>query len=211
MGRQPFAAMVARNVAIAAAVARGAAAAEIAFFEPAEPVYALGRRAQAQDARAGIAASLAVCAARQIAIVDVDRGGLGTLHAPGQIVAFLAVPCPRWQARALCDDLLRGIKRLAQTHGLDARCDLADDVGVWTAQGKLASLGLRVRDDVALHGVALNVAVDRHLAQGLTLCGKPLISLANLVNSAAPSEVDLAACSRALATQWQLLSAAEIT
>jgi lipoate-protein ligase B len=196
--------MVARNTAVADAVARGEAAAEIAFFEPDAPVYALGRRAQDPAARARIAGSLAACAARQIAIVDVDRGGLGTLHAPGQIVAFLAVPCPRWQARELCADLLRGIKQLARDSGVDARCDLADDVGVWSPAGKLASLGLRLRDDVAQHGVALNIAVDPRLGQGLVLCGKPWIELANLTDPAAQSCASLATWSRALAEQWQL-------
>ncbi len=195
--------MVRRNAIAADAVAAGAPG-TIALFEPAEPVYALGRRAQDAAGRAQIAQAIASCEARQIAVVDVDRGGLGTLHAPGQIVAFLAVPCPRWQARALCAELLHGIADLALHSGLRARSDLADDVGVWTADGKLASLGLRLREDVAQHGVALNVAVDRRLAQGLTLCGKPLITLANLVDRPSPNARPLADWAVELASHWGL-------
>ena len=197
--------MVARNTALADAVARGEALGEVTFFEPAEAVYALGRRAQDAQARADIASSLVACAARQIAIVEVDRGGLGTLHAPGQIVAFLALRCSRWQARELGDDLLRGIKALARDRGVDARCDLGDDVGVWSPAGKLASLGMRLRDDVAQHGVALNVAVDPCLAQGLVLCGKPWIHLANLDDAPDVARGNLAGWSQALAEKWQLL------
>lgn len=205
LGRQPFAAMVERNRAAAAAVAHGAAP-EVVFFEPAAPVYALGRRAQTAPGRAQIASSLAACAALQIAVLEVDRGGLGTLHAPGQIVAFLAVPCSRWQARHLCDELLNGIEILAQRHGVAARADLADDVGVWTVDGKLASLGLRLRDDVAQHGVAINIAVERGLVHGLILCGKSSISLANLDSRQAPIAVDLGQWAAKLAQQWQLAS-----
>ncbi len=195
--------MVARNRQTADAVAAGAPG-EIAFFEPAEPVYALGRRAQEAAGQAAIAASLAACALRQIAIVPVDRGGLGTLHAPGQIVAFLAVPCSRWQARQLCDELLHGINELAGACGVDARRDLADDVGVWCADGKLASLGLRLRDDVAQHGVAINIAVDRRLADGLVLCGKPWIAFANLTDAEQTPVADLARWSERIAAQWRL-------
>ncbi len=198
--------MLHQNQVTAAAVAAGAPPA-IALFEPDAPVYALGRRAQGVDGRARIAGSIAACAARQIAIVDVDRGGLGTLHAPGQIVAFLAVACPRWQARELCAELLHGIADLARDSGVDARCDLADDVGVWSPRGKLASLGLRLRDDVALHGVAINCAVDRGLGQGLVLCGKPLIALDNLAAEPDGAELDLAPWASKLAARWQLAPA----
>lgn len=206
LGRQPFGAMVARNRKVAEAVAAGAPG-EVAFFEPAEPVYALGRRAQEPAGRARIADSLAACAARQIAIVAVDRGGLATLHAPGQIVAFLALPCPRWQVRQLCDDLLHGIERLAQDCGVEARSDLGEDVGVWIADGKLASLGLRLRDDVAQHGVAMNIAVDRRLTEGLVLCGKPTLTLANLADSVDVRGSDLPLWCAQLADQWQLRAA----
>ena len=195
--------MVAQNQAQAIAVAAGAPA-EVTLFEPAEPVYALGRRAQGPQGRAQIADALAACQANGIAIVDVDRGGLGTLHAPGQIVAFLAVPCSRLHARRLCAELLSGIARLAQEQGAEARSDLGDDVGVWIADAKLASLGLRVRDEVAHHGIALNYAVDRRLARGLVLCGKPLTTFANLRDHALDQNVDLAFWAQNLAQHWRL-------
>ncbi len=203
LGRAPFAAMVDRNRAMAAAVAAGAPG-EIVFFEPSDAVYALGRRAQNPAGRAAIADSLTACAAKQIAIVDVDRGGLGTLHAPGQIVAFLAVPCHRWQARQLCEELLWGIRQLARDCGLEARCDLADDVGVWLGAGKLASLGLRLCDDVAQHGVAINIRVDGRLQQGLVLCGKSSIALTNLEDAGDLRATELSTWAERIAAHWQL-------
>jgi lipoyl(octanoyl) transferase len=199
--------MVARNQISARAVAQGAIG-EIVFFEPVAPVYALGRRAQDPEGRAQIAFTLDTCRAHGIAIVDVDRGGLGTLHAPGQIVAFLAVRCSRWDARRLCEELLSGIAQLARAHGLDARCDLGDDVGVWLGDAKLASLGLRLMDGVALHGIALNCSVDSRLTSGLVLCGKPWTTFANLDSVAVAEQADLAAWSEKIARHWQLAAAA---
>lgn len=148
--------------------------------------------------------SLAHCHDRAIAVAPVDRGGLGTFHAPGQIVAFIAVPCPRLHARELCAELLKGIADLAQSRGLQAHRDLDEQVGVWTADGKLASLGLRVEAEVALHGVALNVAVDRGLCQGLALCGNNLTTLANLLTHTALTPELLHETARDLAASWGL-------
>lgn len=202
-GRQSFEAMLDHNARAAEAVAAGAPA-EVAFFEPAAPVYALGRRAQTPEGRAQLAPALAASLRDGIAIVEVDRGGLGTLHAPGQIVAFVAVPCARWQGRRLGAELLNGIERLARAAGVPARRDLEDDIGVWGPSGKLASLGLRIREDVALHGVAVNIAVQVTLAKGLVLCGNPLTTLANISDPNDAADPGLAGWASALAEIWQL-------
>ena len=202
LGRRPFQAMVARNQTIADAVAAGAPG-EIAFFEPDAPVYALGRRAQGPTGRRDLHSAIARCEASGTAIVDVDRGGLATLHAPGQIVAFLAVPCERWDARTVGALLLNGVVQLARSHGLAARSDLGDDVGVWTDTGKLASLGLRLRDGVLQHGIAVNIHVDLRTAAGLVLCGKDALSLANLEITDTPECANLFAWSRELAATWR--------
>lgn len=193
---------VALNLAAAIKVAEGATPV-VHFFTPLAPVYALGRRAQPPAARAALRGTLETCAARGIAIVDVDRGGLGTLHGPGQLVAFLAVPCVATQTRTLCAELLSGIVRLAKQRQVSARCDLGDDVGVWGEDGKLASLGLRIKNGVAQHGVALNVHVRGELSGGLTLCGSAHTRLQNLV-PADTAGVQLHEVARDLARQWSL-------
>lgn len=90
-----------------------------------------------------------------------ERGGRATYHAPGQLVLY---PIVHLGARGL------GVQRfvwlledvmleVAAAVGVAAERDHRGR-GVWTARGKLGAVGIRVREGVSLHGLALNVNVD---------------------------------------------------
>ncbi len=184
-GTLPFAEAVRRN---AAAIERTAAGGpgELGAFEPAGPLFTLGRRAQSPEGRRQLEATLAACDLRGLPVLEVDRGGLGTLHLPGQLVVFVAIACPRVRVRPLVDELLQAARLLALDHGVAARVDADDDVGLWAPHGKLASLGLRWQRGVAGHGLAINVAIDPAEGDGLTLCGQPTTRLASLGRAQPP-------------------------
>ena len=120
-------------------------------------------------------------AARGIEIVDVDRGGKVTLHAPGQLVGYPitrvddVVGHVRAMERAL-------IAALAQ-EGVTARSrsdEGPDFTGVWTQERKIGSIGVHVRKGVATHGFALNVDNDLEPFSWIVPCGLtlPMTSLA---------------------------------
>jgi lipoate-protein ligase B len=206
-GRLPLARAIAAN---AAAVARVEAngIAELLAFEPAAPAYTLGKRAQTPAGRAALAPTLALCRARGIEVIDVDRGGLGTLHAPGQLVVFVAWPCDRAGLRPLVARLLGAAAAVCAELGVAAEVDLGERVGLWHAggevgqgAGKLASLGLAHGNGVARHGLALNVAIDPELNAGLALCGNACAQLANLSRLASSPQPPLAELATALAAR----------
>ena len=178
-GQLPFAAAVERNLAEAAACRAGDRG-RVLMFEPAAPVFTLGRRAATAAGQLQLAPTLATCAQRGIAVVHADRGGLGTLHLPGQLVCFVARPCRRSQLAPIVRALLQGAADLARHGHQEARLDVSDDAGLWCAEGKIAAIGLRLDRGVVCHGMAVNVAVDGALAAGLTLCGHADGRLANL-------------------------------
>jgi lipoyl(octanoyl) transferase len=153
---------------------------ELLAFEPAAPVYTLGKRAQTEAGRLAVASTLQRCASRQIAVLPVSRGGLGTLHAPGQLVVFVAWPCERAGLRPLVTRLLTATAQVCRDLGVAAEVDLGEQVGVWHPTGKLASLGLGHAHGVAYHGLALNVAVAPTWTQGLALCGSESTEFANV-------------------------------
>lgn len=164
---------------------------ELLAFEPDGPVYTLGLRARTPAGRRDLATTLQICQAQGIPVRQVDRGGLGTLHLPGQLVLFLALPCDRAGLRPLVARLLHAAAHVARRLGVPARVDLCDDVGVWTDAGKLASLGLYESGGVVRHGLSLQVAIDRGPAQGLVLCGRAstrLASLDALLHEVAPND-----------------------
>ena len=93
-------------------------------------------------------------------VVDVDRGGKITWHGPGQLVGYpiMRLPDPidvvgyvRWLEQVLIDTCAE--------FGLETE-RVAGRSGVWVPVGdsheKVAAIGIRVSEHVAMHGFALN-------------------------------------------------------
>lgn len=140
------------------------------------PTVTFGRRSTADDL--AVAAALA---ARGIAHTSVDRGGRATLHGPGQLVLYPIVAlAPRGFGVADFVWTLEQIMiEIAARFGVDAVRD-ARGHGVWTSGAKLGAVGIRVRDGVTLHGLALNVTTDLALFDLITPCGMPGVGVTSL-------------------------------
>ena len=89
------------------------------------------------------------------------RGGLVTYHGPGQLVGYpivklrargLTVPC---YVRALENAVIAALAEI----GVPS-CLRDEHVGVWTAHGKIAAIGVAQRHGVSLHGFAVNLQPD---------------------------------------------------
>jgi len=112
-------------------------------------------------------------AARGIAIVETDRGGRSTYHAPGQLVVY-----PILDLRRHGQDLhvyLRSLEwsiiaALADV-GVTAEA-IAGLTGVWTGGRKIAAIGVKTRRWVTMHGLSVNVDPDlRPMRDDLVPCG----------------------------------------
>ena len=145
------------------------------------PVVTFGMRTpEAERARA------TTLAARGIACVATDRGGYATYHGPGQLVIY---PIIDLRARGygvgrfvtLLEEVMISI---SSAFGVAARRDDRGR-GVWTARGKLGSIGIRIRDGVSMHGLALNVALDLTPFDWITTCGMPGIRMTSLAEEGA--------------------------
>ncbi len=106
-------------------------------------------------------------------VVDVDRGGKITWHGPGQVTGYPIV--------RLADpvDVVAYVRRLEQVLievcaelGLETR-RVEGRSGVWTADGerKVAAIGIRVAQGVAMHGFALNCDPDLSAYGRIVPCG----------------------------------------
>ena len=131
-----------------------------------DPVYTLGRSSSADE-------FLDLERARACAeIVGTDRGGKTTYHGPGQLVCYPILPLARVRKdigqylRSLegaCIEALasRGVKS-GRRRGL---------TGVWVGMKKIASIGVRVRKWVTMHGMAVNVSCDLTPFRWIVPCG----------------------------------------
>lgn len=155
----------------AAAVASGQRA-EIIWACEHEPVYTTGRRAVDNREQPTLPAPL----------VHTDRGGETTFHGPGQLMLYPLIHLKQRHIspRSYVHLLEQSCINLLAECGLPAgrRCSLP---GVWMDEGKIAAIGLRIREGVAYHGMALNAAVEPHWFAAINPCGTGLKSV-NLQN-----------------------------
>jgi lipoyl(octanoyl) transferase len=166
-GLVPYEDAVAAMEARVAAIRAGAAAEQVCLIEH-PPLYTAGTSARAAD----------LLEAR-FPVYQTGRGGQYTYHGPGQRVAYVMLDLKRryagtpdvrhyvwsleeWLIRTLAALGVRGERREGR-------------VGIWVAtpsgEAKIAALGVRVRNGVSYHGVALNVNPDLSHFQGIVPCG----------------------------------------
>lgn len=110
-------------------------------------------------------------------VVDVDRGGKITWHGPGQLVGYPIVHLPSPV------DVVAHVRRLEQVMievcrdlGVEAR-RVEGRSGVWLPaedgrpERKIGAIGIRVSQDVTMHGFALNCDCDLGWADVIIPCG----------------------------------------
>jgi lipoate-protein ligase B len=117
-----------------------------------EPVITLGVRASESD----LEASPEALNARGFSVERVDRGGQATVHNPGQLVIFPIVCVRDLGARHWVNFLLRVTRLTLRSFGCESECREGQP-GLYTSRGKVASIGVRFRQGVSTHGVAINV------------------------------------------------------
>ncbi|HAO33801.1 MAG TPA: octanoyltransferase [Gammaproteobacteria bacterium] len=117
----------------------------------------------------------------EIPVIQTDRGGQVTYHGPGQLVAYCLLDVRRLGLgpRALVTALEQSVIELLACRGVAARAR-GDAPGVYVADAKLASLGLRIRQGRSYHGLSLNVAMDLEPFGRINPCGYPGLRVTQL-------------------------------
>jgi lipoyl(octanoyl) transferase len=166
LGLVPYREALELQRSIAGAVSRGAMPDTILFLEH-PPVITLGRRAEESE--------LHVPPGADVEIVETDRGGKSTYHAPGQLVCYPIVDLTRHgqDVKKYCRDLEEALIRSLQPLGLDAT-RIEGLTGIWLERPprKIASIGIHISKWVTTHGYALNVDLDpTPFTEWITACG----------------------------------------
>jgi lipoyl(octanoyl) transferase len=131
------------------------------------PTITLGRRTEAGEVH--------VPAGADVDIVEVDRGGKSTYHAPGQLVCYPIFDLTRHgqDVKRYCRDLESAIAQTLAAFGLVGTC-LDGLTGVWleSPPRKIASIGIHLTRWISTHGYALNVDLDpAPFTDWITACG----------------------------------------
>ncbi|MCP5161000.1 MAG: lipoyl(octanoyl) transferase LipB [Hahellaceae bacterium] len=134
---------------------------EIWFLEH-DPVFTLGQAGKPEH----------LLAPGDIPIVPVDRGGQVTYHGPGQLVGYLLFDIKRMGigSRELVSRIEHALVNALGEYGISAQAR-QDAPGVYVADAKIASLGLRIRKGCSFHGLSLNVSMDLSPFNRINPCG----------------------------------------
>jgi lipoyl(octanoyl) transferase len=173
------------------AAIRAGAAAELVWLLEHPPLYTAGTSARDEE----------LLERGRLPVHRTGRGGRYTYHGPGQRIAYVMLDLRRrgqdvrcyvhqleeWIIRTLARFAVRGERR-------DGR------VGIWVVrpsgnEEKIAAIGVRVRQWVTYHGLALNVDPELDHYRGIVPCGiaeHGVTSLAELGIAASMEEVDTA-------------------
>jgi len=199
LGRMPYAEALLRQEELLAAKIGGAAGDDLLLVEH-DPVYTLGRGAREADL-------LGAPARLGVPVFRIGRGGGATYHGPGQMVAYPIVHLRHGRdVHRYVRDLERALIATLAHFGVAAHA-VSGETGVWTASGKIASIGIGVRRGVTFHGVALNVATDCDYFRQIVPCAAPQTVIVNLADLAggAPSVGEVGdVFAAALATELEL-------
>ena len=148
-----------------------------------DPVITLGRGAKAEH----LLESREALEARGIDVVETDRGGEITLHAPGQLVTYpiVGLAPERCDVRRYVKDLTATMRELIGPYGVDAG-EMPGLIGLWVDAARPASwpgseaaqrpvkvgaIGVRLSRWVTMHGFALNLSTDLSLYRTIVPCG----------------------------------------
>lgn len=158
------------------------------------PVVTFGRSAPGED---DLLAGRESLLARGIDMVETDRGGRITYHAPGQLVGY---PILDLSQREEERDLHRYLRNLEQTlidtlavFGVEGG-RVAGRTGVWIEGRKIAAIGIKTARWVTMHGFALNINCGLEVfRKDIVPCGIPdkgVTSLAECGVSTGRAEVE---------------------
>jgi lipoyl(octanoyl) transferase len=159
------------------------------------PVFTLGQRGGMENLRV----SQAFLEQSGIAVIQAERGGNITFHGPGQLVVYPVIDLKPagLSVSGYVEALEEVMIRTAADWNITA-CRNPAGRGVWAGNGKLGSIGIRVRRTVAFHGLALNVSLSLTPFDWINPCGLEGVCMTSMVKQT-QSDISMTEVRRAVA------------
>ena len=126
------------------------------------PVFTLGTAADNQH----------ILDAKDIPVIQSDRGGEVTYHGPGQLVIYFMIDIKRNELgpKSLVKTLQEFTKSLLANYSIESNF-IEGAPGVYVDGKKIASIGLRISKGKTYHGISINVDMDLTPFSYINPCG----------------------------------------
>jgi len=110
--------------------------------------------------------------ATQIPIIQSDRGGQITYHAPGQLIIYCLIDIKRLGIgiKKMVSMIEQSLIELLSSYDITAHT-LKGAPGVYVNDSKIAALGLKVKHGRTYHGLSLNIDMDLSPYTLINPCG----------------------------------------
>ena len=145
---------------------------EIWFLEH-DPVYTLGTAADKSH----------ILNAKNIPVIQTDRGGEVTYHGPGQLVIYFMLDIKHLELgpRSLVQSLQNFTKNLLEEFSIETNF-IDGAPGVYVEEKKIASIGLRISKGKSYHGISINVDMDLTPFSHINPCGYEGLEVTQIKN-----------------------------
>ena len=110
--------------------------------------------------------------AKDIPVVQTDRGGEVTYHGPGQLVIYFLLDVKKlnFGPKKLVSTIQEFVKNLLADLSID--CNFVEGApGVYVDKKKIASIGLRISKGKSYHGISINFDMDLSPFKQINPCG----------------------------------------
>tara|TARA_Y100001970_G_scaffold139541_1_gene171712 strand:+ start:170 stop:772 length:603 start_codon:yes stop_codon:yes gene_type:complete len=110
--------------------------------------------------------------AKDIPVVETDRGGEVTYHGPGQLVIYFLLDVKKlnFGPKKLVSTIQEFVKDLLADLSID--CNFIEGApGVYVDKKKIASIGLRISKGKSYHGISINFDMDLSPFKQINPCG----------------------------------------
>lgn len=142
------------------------------------PVYTFGRAEKGENF---LASTTWLKENEGIDVEAVNRGGKVTYHGPGQLVVYPVVNLRKLKTSVKCfvHDLEAIMIGLANALNVEAARQVGSP-GVYVSGRKLGSVGIHIRKNVSIHGLALNVCPNMTHFSYITPCGMTGVEMTSI-------------------------------
>ena len=119
----------------------------------------------------------------EIPVIQSDRGGQVTYHAPGQLIAYVLINLAKksLNSRAFVTILESAVINTLAQLGIKANAN-ATAPGVYVGGAKICSIGIRIKKGCSYHGLSLNVNLDLEPFSRINPCGYTNLQVTQIKN-----------------------------
>ncbi|MEC7595939.1 MAG: lipoyl(octanoyl) transferase LipB [Pseudomonadota bacterium] len=121
--------------------------------------------------------------ATKIPIIQSDRGGQITYHAPGQLIIYCLIDIKRLGIgiKKMVSIIEQSLIEFLSTYDIKGHT-LTDAPGVYVKGSKIAALGLKVKQGRTYHGLSLNIDMDLSPYKLINPCGYSGLKVTQMCN-----------------------------